>query len=102
MTDGDVVPQDGAAILADVEDRVILNVRARADADGAVVRADDDAEPDARFLADLDVADQNGRGCHERRVVDFRRLALVLDEHANSPAKGGRLCLTAIKRLCAA
>src|SRR5579884_1454396 len=56
---GDVVGDDRLPVFADVQHAVVLDRRARADANRPVVAAKHCAEPDARFLADFDVADED-------------------------------------------
>ena len=46
-----------ATVRRDVDDGVVLDVGARADADGHVVAAQDGAEPDAGLVAEVHVAD---------------------------------------------
>ncbi len=86
MTDRHVFADDRRAILGDVEHRVVLDVRARADTDRAVIAPDDRAEPNTRFGPDLDVADEDGGRSDEGGMMDLRRLALVFDDHARSSA----------------
>jgi len=54
------VRADLAAVHADVQDRVVLDVRSLADGDPAEVGADHCAVPDRHVLLDHDVADQHG------------------------------------------
>ena len=81
VSDGHVVADVRAAALADVDDRVVLNRGSLSDPDRSVVAAQDGAEPDARFLADLNVADQDGVGRHERRAGDLGQFAPIFDHH---------------------
>jgi hypothetical protein len=54
---GHVVADHRLTVLADVHDRVVLNVGAGADADRPVIAPQHHAEPDTRLLADFHVAD---------------------------------------------
>src|SRR6185436_12080202 len=76
VADGHAVAEDRRpAILGDVDGRVVLDVRAGADADALHVAADDGVEPEARVGPDDDVADHDGRsgdpggGIHARAAL---------------------------------
>jgi hypothetical protein len=49
-----------------------------------LIRSQDGAPPDARFVADRNVADQNSGGCDKRGGSDVRSFPFVLDNHAAS------------------
>jgi hypothetical protein len=59
----------------DVDDAAVLEVGPSADADAVDVAAQHAIVPDARFRADLDVADQAGAGGDEGGGIEERRLA---------------------------
>lgn len=95
MANGDVVVD--LRQMRDVKDRVVLNRRSRADADRSVVAAEHRSEPDAGFLPDLDVADEDGGRRDERGGVDLGCFAAVTDDHVwksyamhrhNTPLRG--------------
>ena len=72
VADGDVVAENQRIFVAhDVEDRAVLNVGARADADVVHVAAHDGERPDAGVFADDYVADDDGGG------IDVRGLAAI-------------------------
>ena len=71
-------PMVGREARPGVDDRAVLDGRARPDGDRPVVAAQDGAGPHARLGADGDVADDDGVGVHEGVGVDARRDALSL------------------------
>src|SRR5579884_1272864 len=78
MADGDFVAKDQRVFVAhDVEDRAVLNVGARADANVVDVAAHDNHRPDARVFADDHVSDNDGRGIDVGGGRDLRPLAFV-------------------------
>src|SRR5262249_24886305 len=81
-TDRDVVAERRAELAAgDVDDRAVLDVRARADPDRHDVAAHDGRVPDRAVVADHDVAD-DGAGLGEKHArADDRLFARKLPEH---------------------
>src|SRR6201999_3923150 len=76
VADRAVVADGRPAVPAHVNDGVVLNAGPRADPDRAVVAPYDDAEPDARLLTNLNVADQHGGRRDKSRGCDLRTLAV--------------------------
>ena len=62
MTDRDALPQDHVAVLVRVRDAAVLDVAPRAHRDGAAVRAQHAAVPDARLRPEAHVADEHRTG----------------------------------------
>ena len=60
--------------------RAVLHVGAGADADGEHVAADGRAEPDARRVAEVHVADHGGVGGDEHALAERRADSFVLVE----------------------
>jgi hypothetical protein len=74
VADGHVgADRGGGAAGQHVQSRVILDVRAAADADRKDVAAHDRVEPQARVGADLDVTDHDRARGDEDRRIDARR-----------------------------
>jgi hypothetical protein len=69
--------------LAGVDHAIILHAGARADDDGVgvLIGSQHRAPPDARFVADGNVADNHRRGRDECGRCDVRFLAFVLNDH---------------------
>src|SRR5262245_53727441 len=87
VADGAVVFDDRRR-LARMKHAVVLDAGPGADHDGILilVRPDDSAPPDARFIADGDIADDDGGGRDEGGGRDFRLFAFVFDDHRGLPS----------------
>jgi hypothetical protein len=73
VADGDVVAEDQRIFVAhDVEDRAVLDIGARADANIVDVAPDHRAGPDTGVFADDHVADEDGGGVDVGRWRRFR------------------------------
>src|SRR5262249_21435401 len=72
-------------LLVDVDDRAVLDVGARADADSVAVAAQHAAEPDAALGADVDIADHHCRRRNEGAGGDAR---LEIVERQDQAAHG--------------
>jgi hypothetical protein len=64
-----------------MNDGPVLNIRPRADPDKIDVTADDRAEPDARILADLDIADDDRVMGDESAFMDTRFCRVERSKH---------------------
>src|SRR5699024_3443361 len=60
VPDGDIIAEGAGGIGVDVEDAVVLDVGARADADGVDIPAQDHPIENGGIRADLDVTDDGG------------------------------------------
>ena len=84
MTNHAVVADDGGKCFDRVHYRAVLDRRARADDDGAVVPAQDRPGPHGRLRANTHVAYHHGVGMYERVGVDARHsVAEGVDGHQN-------------------
>src|SRR5579872_2975600 len=93
MSDRHVRPdRRRAQARRDVDDGVVLDVGARPDLDERVVATQDGAEPDARVVGQMDVADDRARFRDEYAGADRRPHAVQLeDRHESSlDAPGAR------------
>src|SRR5207245_8464013 len=78
MADRDLVAQNQRVLIFHhVQNRAVLDIRARTDADRIDVAPDDDKRPDASIVADHDVSDDHRRGVNVSRTSDDRPLAFV-------------------------
>src|SRR5438445_2353742 len=78
MADRDLVAQNQRVLVFHhVQNRAVLNIRARTDSDIIDVAPDDDKRPDASIVADHDVADDHRCGVNVSRTSDDGPLALV-------------------------
>ena len=77
VTNHDIVADGQRAVSHDMNRRVVLDVRAAADADRLEIAAHDAAKPDARILANHDVASHACRRRNEDRCINLRPLCLV-------------------------
>ena len=66
-----------------MNDTIVLHARAGTHHDriGILIRSQDRSPPDARFVADRDVADQNSGGGNKSAWGDVRSFAFVLNNH---------------------
>lgn len=71
MADRDEFADVAAEVIGEVDDRVILNVGARAEGDLIDVAAKGGVVPHAGFLVDRDAADHIGTGGNESAFVDL-------------------------------
>src|SRR6185312_15698742 len=91
-SDRAVITDDCGMVVTDMQHGVILDRGAGADANRPVIRPDHDTKPDAGFLTDLNVADQDGGRCDKSGGGDFRAFPAIFDEHRSPSAKS--LCPT--------
>lgn len=71
MADRDEFADVAAEIIGEVNDRVVLDVGARADGDFVDVAAEGGVVPDTGFFVDRDAADHMGAGGDEGAFVDL-------------------------------
>jgi hypothetical protein len=98
-----VVADDEGELGLDVAHREILDVRVPADADEVLIAAHERHRPDARPLADLDLADDLRGRIHVRAGMDDRLASAVLDlaDHRDMPPLRGRRHLIIRECRCA-
>ena len=78
MANGHVIAKNqGPFVAHHVQDRAILNVGPRADANVVHVAANHRARPDARILANHHITDNDGCGIDISRSRDLRPLAAI-------------------------
>ena len=78
MADCDVVAQNQRVLLFHyVQNRAVLDIRARTDSDIIDVASDDHKRPDASLVADHDITDNHRRGVNVSRTSDDGPLAFV-------------------------
>ena len=76
-----VLDDERVLILHDVQNRTVLNIAARPDANPMHVAANHGAGPDAGVLANRDVADDYGRRVDVSRRGDLRPAAVIAADH---------------------
>lgn len=85
VADGDPLAEDDLVLVAHaVQHAVVLDVGVGAHADGGHVAAQHGAHPDARVLAEGDIADELRGFVHVGRLGDARRDAFVIADHVGS------------------
>jgi hypothetical protein len=104
---------DNSRRFAGMKDTIVLYAGAGTHDDGiaVLVGSYDGSPPNARFVTNGNVANQNSRGSNKRRGRDFRPFAFVLNNHNPSTSEGcaaydmrrkdgkqGRLSLRGIRR----
>ena len=77
VADGHETADEAWAVILDVQAGRVLYIGVRANPDTADVAAHDGCGPDARVLADFDIAEDDGTGGEESFFVDFRGVALI-------------------------
>lgn len=91
VADGDLILHDRLSVLTHMKNAVVLNGGASADADWPIVAAQHRSEPNARFRANLDVADEHGRRRDKGTWVNFWPLSAILNDHAPPFANAPRM-----------
>ena len=81
-----VLDDERILVLHHVQNRTILNIASRPDADPVHVAANHRARPDAGVLTNGDVADNYGRGIDVSRRGDLRPPAVIAADHLLAPA----------------
>ena len=71
MADRDQFADVAAEVIGEMNDRVVLDVGARADGDFVDVAAEGGVVPNAGFFVDRDAANDIGTGGDEGAFVDF-------------------------------
>ena len=92
VPDDHVIAEEcGEAVLGDMDDAAVLEIRAIADTDGVDVPPYDRVEPEAGLLAQHDIPDDDGRFRHEGRGGnDGADAVMGTDDHVEAAVVDGR------------